>query len=1032
METGVVKAYFNWNDALRRFFLTESDYSVKLLCVDDDILDEIGRNYNIEKPVDLAFHEHFRKSVALTNEGRDEMLCFWADEMRCNIPRGGSSLFQIARRLSGIDIPEGTPQRFLLPSLALTVLFILLSDDKQPRQSVIKSLALLTRNLESDERGGFDDIPLLFSAISNYDPNFDNNRRGLRKNVGCLQYQKVLNQREIKLFRQFLYCNHIVLDESISSYEELMNYNILGKLRREYEPLRERIVRNNKFFHEEYFKRQILNFDKEKYEAQILREKTSHKVLGTLYLVIDFSSGRAHFQVYIDVPVGSSVSTSLGEIPIPLEETNNGLYPTRIKCESLDTYSSITCEDEHYEVSVGFGNGGPIYFRESGNYLIQAIVPEPSRGYYVLISSQNRNAIRKLQDQQVAEAVDVGGLFGDGWLFFRVDNWQIRERGQATVKDEFEIGPGPGIAVPGRRDLYFNKGLPSVRIPDGFDYRQISVERDIVVGQRALHRDLCYHNGHVYIDISPQDPLGENMNLPILVKARGENIDAYSVFYPQLNRIAPPNYDHLFTYDGWGRICLNRSTPCLADNCLIHSSITVSNVYNTEPEHLYQTWDDQEKSFRFIELLRASFLESGVLFANEINKIVSYLVGYYGLPPVQNKNEEYGYLTRTLVDLGFLNESFNEKGKHIYQLASPRLFPTGKKKRNCIEYVLYGSFIRDQIIPIYSITPNYNYIRPFSIEAKKKHCYLAFTPYYLIVSLSEDQLDRVKKLGITVEKESLSDRILSMIKSPRDFSNDFLTEANRLFNDNYDSGADYPRVTYLNGRWRLEDGNNMYESYTPDNQRYRRVSIPPALMMQFCRSRASNPVCMIDERRGKMSFLYEMPVPRLMIKCLNYINLGLPERKRVFCLDGSLGDFLLYYLSEYSVSQETQGVIAKLLSGTDTPVMKPYRISSSRYRAYYIKPQAIYDPFQVHLYLRINPSRPYAFAKKRRGVYTVFKRDGDEYYRLDYPSANQALTAVLRDDPDLTSHMDRTDVSADGPLVEDNLIIEKEEITIIE
>ena len=294
METEVVKAYFDWNDALRRFFLTESDSSVKLLCVDDDILDEIGRNYSIDKPDDITFHDHFRKSIALTNDGRDEMLRFWKEGMGCNIPRGGSSLFQIARRLSGIDIPEGTPQRFLLPSLAFTALFILLSNDNQPRQSVIDSLSLLTRNSKSDEEGGFDDIPLLFSAISNYDPAFDNNRRGVRKNVGCLQYQKVLNQREIKLFKKFLYCNHIVLDESVFSYEELMNYIILGKLNREFESLRERIVRNNKFVHEEYFKRQILNFDREQYESQ-LKESTP-KVSGNLFWLLISPRGRLYFR----------------------------------------------------------------------------------------------------------------------------------------------------------------------------------------------------------------------------------------------------------------------------------------------------------------------------------------------------------------------------------------------------------------------------------------------------------------------------------------------------------------------------------------------------------------------------------------------------------------------------------------------------------------------------------------------------------------------------------------------------------------
>jgi hypothetical protein len=1035
METLSIKRYFDWNDALRRFFLRDSEASVKLLCVDEAILDTIGEKYGIEKSEDVSFADDFKKSVALSNKDRLEMIAFWQNDMRCHVPTGGNSLFQCARRLSMIEVPTWVPERFELPSLALTVLFVLLcANDRQPKASVINALSDLTGNPKSDEEGGFDYIPNLLSAICDYDPAFDNNRRGARKNVGCLQYQKVLNQREIALFKRFLYYNHIILDESLSSYEDLMNYNILRKLQGEFEPLRQRIVQRNKFVHEDYFKRQIQLFDKYRYLAEQANAATTPKILGTLYMVIGFSSAQeVTYDVYIDIPVDTVVRTTRGNIPVPLEESYNGLYPTNISIDTLDSYCGISCEDEHYEIALGQSTSGPLFFRESDNHLVQSQAPEPAHSYYVVIKHQNRRAITALHVQQSVEDVDFGGVFGEGWDSFYVGSWRWNGV-QAVVRSEESIKAGPGISVPGERDSFFDKGLPYIVVPENHNCNNITVELDIVGnGRRTLQRRWQNQSGRIYIDLTlPQNHPHLLDGLPIIVKDGREAIDAYKVVSPQIEQDPLSSYDHLFIYDGWGRICLNRETPRLADNLLVDASINTYDTNNTEPLHTLQTWED--RSLRFIELLRASFLKSGFLLRKDINEIVSYLAGYYDFPQIENKGEEYDCLIKALVDLGFLDESYNEKGNRIYQLASPRLFPMATDRYRIPRFVLYGSYIRTQITSICNITPNYCFIKPYSEGDVNEHPYLAFIPLFMITSLNQDQIEYVKTLRISVEENTLSDRILSLVKSPQEFPADFMTKDNRMFNDSYNDGVSYPRVVYSFGRWRLEDGYNLYESYKPDNQTYRRVPIPNALMRQYYRSLSNSPVCLYDEGRHIVAFLNEMPIPRLFKKCLAYINLGLPDKKILFGLDGVLGENLINKVSEYRVQGEDQMIFAQKLSGSNTPQMIRFNLfGGRRFLMYYIKSSRstqIYEPFQVHLYFAFNRMRPHAFAKKTGNTYSVFLFVDNKYYQLKYPSAVLAFSAIIREASDLNNHVDRSIEAIGGPLMEEDII--RKEITIVE
>ena len=1035
MPSNVVKNYFDWNDSLRRYFFTESDASVKLLCVDDDILDLIGERYRIEKPSEISYHDHFRVSVALSNEGRTELLSFMRVQLRCNISLGrGTSLFHIAKRLSTIEFSNDIPDKYKLPFLALISLFILLSNDRDPKQSVIRSISALTGVEERVEAGGFDCIPSLLSVINKYDSAFDNNRRGARSNVGPLQYQKVLNQRELFLFKKLLFTFNIVFDQTITSYDELMNYQVLRivKENNEFRPLYNRIVQNNSLFCEDYFTHQLQCFNREEFKAELSNRKDSAKIKGAFYLVIDYLLEPINrVSIYTDIPVAHTVQTDHGTISTPVGESINGLCPTNIRFESLEQYRSLASkDDELYDISFGSGLNGQIVLKEINDHLlVQTYSPLPGYSYYVII--QDKKAIERLQNQQHTDEVDFGDIWGGAWRSFLIRNWQIVNKESMVIKREPGIKVGPGIKVPGRHDVFFDKGLPSLLIPD--NAKTITIERDLVGHKKtALKRVINQnsHNGHIYIDIStPANVSIDREDYPIRVKIGRTIIDSYSVFFSHMAfaRLSP--LTQLFTYDGWNRVSNSQADTHLSDNCLFCSEVFPYKTTNSTRNGV-STWVDKEKSFRFIELLGASYYLGGPLHNDTINEIIHYLAGFYNLPDVSNLREEYKYLIGVLVDLGFLNRSYDDKGCAIYQLASSRLFPVKDEGYGYQQFVLYGSFIENQVKAICGFNSSFSFVKTYDNREKERHSYLAFVPFYLTVSLNTCEIEKVRSSGIEIENSSLSDRILSIVKSPNAFVNDFLTKENRTANESINSDVKYPRVVFSYGRWRWEDGNSVYESYKPDNHLFRRVPIPVSLMKQYYRSLNNDPICLSNSEEGRIAFLDDMPIPDLFRKCLTYLNLGLATKRRVFGLDGFLGERIYYTMCEYGIRNEDQLIIANKLSGNDNPTILHYSLfNSRRYSLYYVKPNCAYEPFQLHLFFNFNSSKPLAYAKKCCDTYNVYYREGDVYYRLDYASPISALSAVIKDDKDLINHIDRG--CTDDKIYNDSNAAEKEEIVIL-
>ncbi len=1035
MEVDSIKCYFDWNDALRRYFLTESDLSVKLLCLDDNTLDIIGSKYDISINADLSFHEHFRKSAALSIEARKELLHYLCEELHCDVPsRKGTSLFQLAYQLSISRFPAETPKRYDLPFLALIALFILLSDYNKPKLSVIHSIAKLTGNNPNDEDGGWDYIPHLFTAIKNYDPRFDNNRRGAHQNVGRLQYQKVLNQRELYLFKRFLYSHNIIFDDALYSYEELMNRIILRRLTGEYRDLYQRIVQDNKFVYEEYYTRQIQSFDRNAFEEELANADDNTKTVGYFYLVITFTLDGLIFSVYTDVKVKLDVETRWGVIPAPEDDSDNGLYHTGIPFESLDSYRNLTHSDSKYEITSGLSGMSTIIFKETNNNLVQVHTPEHSYAYYVIINKNNQREIDALNRSQHAESVDFGGQLEDNYLSFYVSSWQAKQRERRAVRNEFKIKAGPGIPVPGQQDTFFDKGLPSIVVPNNYDSNRICVERDVVGRERrTLGRNLNKHYNKIYIDLAASpDNLLERTDYRIRIKDRNTIIDSYSVYFPNIDSKLPLS-NHIFSYDGWNRICSRKEVPILRDNIIENCVIKKYGTRNYGTVNNVSTWPYQEASFRCIELLRSSYLKSGALSRKQINEVISYLAGYYGLPEVKDKGEEYYYFINALNELGILNKSFDDKGHSVYQLSSPRLFPTGGEFSGAFEYVLYGAYIKEQISNICQLTSLYRFTRPYSEDDITRHCYLSFIPYYLIVSLNNEQLERLQSLGITYEPYPLSDALLSFIKSPVDFPGDFLTEENSRPYLRQDIKDDSPMLVDYNGDISLIKGGKIYDSYTPDNQKYRRIHIPAPLLKQYYSHLTNTPCCLIAPDNGQVAFLSNMAIPDLFKKCLSYLSLGIATASFVFALDGFLGDRLLHKLTVYRVNSKEQILIAQKLSGKENPTTIKYSLYPSdtclrHYKLFYVKSDHPYDPFQLFLYLSTNMSIPLVIVRKIQGAYHAFLRRNKVYHKMNYSSAADALSAVIKDDDQINDHIDVETLDIKS-LTEGNVI--KKEIQII-
>lgn len=1008
-----ISNYFEWNRALRLFFLDDSDLPVKLLCVDEEVLEIIGRKYHVNLQGASTYHEYFLKSVCLSNDDRNEMIRFWRDEMHCTIScLENASLFQIAYALSSIEVIDANAESLKLPCLALMSLFVLLcSNDNSPRREVIESLARLTGIDSGQEGRGFEHIPAILSAINRYDSLFDDSVRGARKNVGRLLHQRVLNQRESVLFKEFLYVYHVSFNEtSFTSYEDLMNYSLLEKFTGRYSVLRDRVVRQRRFRNEEFFKRQIQCFDREKYREDFEDRHQRPKVIGSFFLVINCQYN--YFSVYTDIGVDHDLQTDFGSIPRSCEETD-GYYPTNIDIHSIDDYIGLSYEDEEYSISASKA-GQCLFFEVSRNSLCQVYEQLPGHNYFIVCRPNDiRNLARR---QTVINRTDSISAFfiHDPWSLFYVDSWQATNLG-TVVRYESPIRNGLGIAVPGRSNVFFAQGLPVVISPDRIS---ILLEKDIVTqGNTAIRREVTYRNGVSYIEIRNKPNLPEEVDeLPIKViiidsvdtehpnENRRKVIDSYKVFFPLIDGLEINAFQHLFSVDGWGRICINRNNePQLYDNQISNKDILSLGTICTSKRRYVNT--APECSIRFISLLRAFYNKKGFMFRKDIDEIAFYLSGYYGLElDPKDKDKEFYLLRNSLVDLGFINRSYNENGSEIYQVASPKFFPTGKEFGLSKEYLLYGSYLESQVRNLCNLTPCYNYIRPYSDDDFKDHPIYALIPYYMIFALVDNQLERVRSWGITIEVASLSDVLFSMVKSPDSFEADFLTNANRRQNI-ADQAAVYPRVVGRRKNWQLEDGYFVYRDYIPDNRQYGRARIPYSLMQQYCQFRLNKPV--LYSGNETIGFVNGMALPGLFRKGLAFINLGLPTCRYVFSLSGLFGDYLDYRFTEYNVPNEEHSVIASRLSGSnESSRMVQYELSNKlRFKMYYVERSAP-ETFIIQVVFVLNQTVVHTYAKKIDDTYVAFTRVNDVYFKLNYPTAREALAAVITEAEDINNHID--------------------------
>lgn len=1002
--------YFEWNKSLRLYFLDESDLLVKLLTIDDSALSIIGNRYGIQKPKDITFSDYFLKCVCLSNGDRNKMIHFMKEEMRKPIKcPDDPSLFQLAYSLSKIS---DNGDLFKLPCFALMALFVLLCvNSKDPKQIVIKSLSQNTGNDYNSEEKGFEHIPDILSAIREYDHMFDDGIRGVRKNVGRLQHQRVLNQSESALFRKFLYRYHVSLDEtSFTSYEDLMNYSLLNKLTGEYSILRERMVKQNKFSNEHYFIRQIQCFDRDQYEEtlKISEDNNRPQVDGFLFLLIDCQE--RGFSVFTDVKVDRDIKTRFGTIPRSLGESETGFYPTNICIHSLKEYVDLEESnglfDDTYKLSIGESKRY-MCFQLSRGKLFQVYQQMPGQEYYFVC--QPKFVESAILNNQEFESVEAPAFFirDEGWAFFHVKSWKFYNT-RSKVNYESPIRSGPGIPVPGKNDTFFADGLPVIvsTLPI-----EVSLEKNILGrGNRTIGRNVTFRDGVNYIDIRNIHDLFPDgaSELPVKVVARQEGTksfsDNYLVMRPQVDILEVAVFQELFSTDGWGRVCCNRpEEPRMNDNQLYNQDVFLSNSCVCESRQRLQAPD--ERSIRFINLLKAYYNKKGFLSRKDINSIVHYLSGYYKLEPTCDQMKTgYVVFLKALVDLGFINKSYDKNGNTIFQVASPRLFPI-KKNEYLTEYLLYGSYLNGQMKCLRNITSNYYYLNPYSEEDVRECPLLFFVPQYMIISfLNEDSLERVRDIGISVEETSLSDRLLSLIKSPISFESDFMIEENRRLNSSYDINAVYPRVVGDGRTSQLEVGNFVYDRYTPDNNEYRIAHIPYDLMQQYCQFIHNKPV--LYHSKKTIGFISGMALPGLLKKCLAYFNLGLPTVQYAFSLSGLFGDRLICRLVEYDIPIEAHCIIASKLSGSVEPnrMIHYESFKSNRYTMYY--EQTAFEPFIIFVFFNFSNNEPCAYARKVKGEYVVFKKDGDSYSKLNYPTAREALAAVITEPEDLSSHLD--------------------------
>lgn len=912
--------YKAWNDAFVSYYFERIESSSVILNVDESILEDIGRTYNIQLYEGLSFKEDFYRTVLIPLEQQREFLQSYIlnirnyDRRNCRVNWRSDDVFRF-----GAFLAEHPSDGFTCPALSYAI-FAILAYQGNRRNQWDNVKTVMSQYLDNGKLSPEYLIPI-FQSIERAFPQFNSGHlRGSLPYVGRIRYHLVLSATERQNFGCKLARWGIRWDNSADEgYAHFVQSKIIPRL-----GINDYI--RKKLFEPEntpYFISFLEHFDPSDYSIDNNREES---VDAYYFLYFRYEQGS---QIYCGTPTYVTNAQQNEIIYIPRQnDCDFGLYPVTLLDNGSFTWAAFIGDFYHlrspefnFSSNSLIKNNNHYYlfvFKESCGtiWLVQTDLPEEGKPSLIITRSSLDTTASDLEQEIIGSYLgdDINNPFADwfdDWNVFHVQAWRLspeqsRDKQRLIRNQEFKLSGGI-------RHTHSNTFFP-IAPPHIFSENNITstqyhlrlTKRELVInGQPAnsIEPNTTVKSDHHIV--FNNDFVSQN-SVEYVAEIQPVGTDDYTDLGSFI--IEPEREDYVnhepFRYDGWGRPS-DASEQYLSENAW-HGART-NNNFPEKPVYDYGQ-SQPVGSFKLVELLMLYSTECEYIKQEKLNKIINEvaLVEGYGTLDKETVKE----IRFALMDLGYMNRSFLDN-QSIYQMNPAALVYTNKTAghRGLRIYLVYGSYTSSQLNNIRTNHQSVWYKNPYSADVLERKPYLKLLPDYILYLTSD--VYRCP-LDLHIINQPYAYDILSNAASMCDFECDFPFVVMERGQGDVAQGDNFPRLTKYADDYCIETQEGYITHYEREGRRY---PIPHNLMKLYVRNCHNRPAFIINGH--EIYKTKDMGIPFLLKKAFCEINWELPKEVYAFGLYGCLGEEPLYSKIKRlcNVDEAMLNVISNILSG---------------------------------------------------------------------------------------------------------------------
>ena len=998
-----IRRYCEWNKAIHKFYIENSNDDEIILYVDDNVLENIGKTSDAIKNDLMAnesYTDHFLNTVITNEENRRRL--------PINPARQQFSLTRVIQNLS--QTPASTRRigvnRDIIHCLPFTILILYLYS-RYNTEIGIKTY--LQENGQT--QFGFDIIPRLWERIEQ-DTNGRFNASRLAEgatqpNVGRMKFHLMVSPTQRVQYKNTLLENNLVWDDIQDDFAYFINCKVWRHLSNE-------------------LKRKLEDESTRSIFESITRECNAINLNKEQEVGADV---RKHLlYVYCNRLVGDTVKEYLW---FKSDEPNPSYFcMSGDNLESSDPQMLYTdYENDLSHINVQYQTGvqtlradgikwstyrSPLLFlKKVGDDIYeQTLKPEAGHSYLVICNNERHNQLRGQEKSEVTEYVT---LFPD-MSAFEISTWR---NDNADNANEGEIGnlsskypKFSGIKSHDERGCYLSSAIPYIEFesPDKANEANITWEkRGINNTNRSTLTNKVVKGSRIYLN--NVFTLDNDINHILLtINGMHYNLDIIKTVTKDLG--TPAEY----SYNKFGQVVRNSDEENTA-----HAHCARCSKSNIAGHQIENCNDSAERPILFDILTEAS--TNGTVSQNDFVEIIKYARKYHNL---ENNTETLGDVINDLKSLNCII-GFRDRntGKYINQLQKPTLVKTPYKRSIGAAlnlYMIHGCYTSHFIAKLKELIGDNKIIyRPHWGDTSIPDIALVDFPSQTIKNRVIDEM------RIPVRETPFALDLIPFISDINENTRKYLGDDGNDQVSNKEVGS-CPMISY-DGRCTLHFVRNNHvvsrkQYYDSASESYE--FIPFHFMKAYTCNKHERPLILLQPNSKNINDIYSFQkvafsgstdVNPLLSIALTELNLGLPKKKKVFIVnDDDNHNYMFQKVVVYNANLNKDKV-AQLIEKTSGKAIdksggnydwksqtNALIVDASRYKGY----QLYYTKVETSVHNKVETlhvlhnDAPVSFIKKHRDQRTrsviteLIFNSNNHWFTKTVTNINAAITDLIQ------------------------------------